>query len=482
MIKILIASENTIVREGLKQIVADSGDIVVAGEARNNQEVLDEVLKNHYDVALLDISLPDRNSLDVVKELKSQRPRLSILILSIHPEEQNAVRAFRAGASGFLTIECAPDELTNAIRKVQRGGKYVSTSLAERLAFDLERGLEKLPHEALSDREYQVMCLIASGKTVSEIADELWLSVKTISTYRSRILEKMNLKNNAELVRYYARFCVDRSAAFTGTVQCRSCGQDNALEAIVCANCGDTLVTELEHPLPTPRLLPGLRQVPTSIASFWSKYRWLKVALTIVVIVTGVVAWQVQQTTTPAVVTPEGLELMYDDGIAEGYVSSHLGGYLVSFSPPSTPFHINKVKMRGVTLGTGWEGRKFELQIWDNKQKILYSTSYPFTLFPSTVAPAATQPQLRKTPPWIEVAVPSIEVETDFFIHVYAYTTKQQGVHIGADDSVKNKHSNLTAPVAEEVYEIRETWPYPKNMWFADKSKVNWMIRVVGRS
>jgi len=356
MIRLLVATENTIVREGLKQIVADSNDMVVAAEARNGQEVLDEVLRSYYDVVLLDFSLPDRSALDVLKELKSQRPNLSILILSIHPEEQYAVRAFRAGASGFLTIDCAPDELIAAIRKVLRGGKYVSSSLAERLAFDLERGVEKLPHEFLSDREYQVMCLIASGKTVSEIADELWLSVKTISTYRSRILEKMNLRNNAELVRYYARFCADHSAAFTGTVQCRSCGLDNAQEASICANCGATLVTEAEPSLPTPSPIPELRQLPTKLAGFWSKYKWLMVALAIAVVVaTGVVEWQVQRNPTPAVVTTEGLELKYDDGIAEGYVSPHWGGYLVNFTPPSTPFIINKIKICGVTWGTGWK-------------------------------------------------------------------------------------------------------------------------------
>jgi len=445
MIKILIASGNTIVSEGLKQIVTGNGDMVVAGEARTGREVVDEVVKNHYDVVLLDTSMPDRSVMDVLKELKSQRPNIPVLVLSVNLEEEYAVRIFRAGVSGFLTVECAPDELISAIKKVLRGGKYVSSSLAERLAFNLERGLEKQPHELLSDREYQVMCLIASGKTVSEIADELWLSVKTISTYRSRILEKMNLKNNAEMVRYYARFCAEHSPAFTGKAEYESYKQDNAR------------------------------------VSFWGKYRWIIAAVAIAVVVTGVIGWQVKQTSPTAVVTPEGLELKYDDGIAEGYVSSHLGGYLVSFSPPATPFRVSKIKMCGVTLGTGWEGREFELQIWDEEQKVLYSASCPFTLFPLAIAPAAAQPQLRQAPPWIEVAVPDIEMKTDFYIHVYAATRKQEGVHIGADDSVKNKHSNLTASVTEGVYEIRDSWPYPRNMWFADKSKVNWMIRVIGQ-
>ena len=482
MIKILIASEHTVVREGLKQIVAGSGDMVVAGEASSGQEVLDKVLKNYYDVVLLDISPPDRSALDALKELKSQRPNLPVLILSMHPEEQYAVRAFRAGASGYLTIGCAPDELITALRKVLRGGKYISSSLAERLAFNLERGLEKLPHELLSDREYQVMCLIASGKTVSEIADELWLSVKTISTYRSRILEKMNLRNNAELVRYYARFCADRSAAFSGTVPCKNCGQDNAQEAGICVNCGAALVTAAETPAAAVSPRPELRQLPAKLASFWSKYRWPVVALAIAVIAAGVAGWQVQRSPTTAVVTTEGLELRYDDGTAEGYVSPHWGGYLVSFSPPATPFIINKIKVCGVTWGTGWEGTEFELQIWDKEQEVLHSASYPFTLFPSTVSPVAAQAQYDKAAPWIEVAVPDIEVETDFFIHVYAGTVKGEGIHLGSDDSLTNKHSDLTVLATEGVYKIRDTWPYPKDMWFADKSKVNWMIRVIGQA
>jgi two-component system invasion response regulator UvrY len=202
MIRILIADDHTIVRQGLKQILAETPDMVVADEASNGQEVLAKVWNNDYDVVLLDISMPGRSGIDILKQLKGERPKLPILILSMYSEEQYAMRALRAGASGYLTKESAPDELIVAIRKVSQGRKYVSPSLAEKLAISLEVGEEKPPHELLSDREYQVMCMIASGKTIKEIADELSLSVKTISTYRSRILEKLSLKTNAAITHY----------------------------------------------------------------------------------------------------------------------------------------------------------------------------------------------------------------------------------------------------------------------------------------
>lgn len=202
MIRVLIADDHPIVREGLKQIIAETSDMVVANEASNAQEVLDKVWESDYSVVLLDISMPGRSGLDILKQLKSERPELPVLILSVHPEEQYAVRVLRAGASGYLTKESAPDELIAAIRKVSLGRKYVSSSLAEKLAFDLEIEAEKPLHETLSDREYQVLCMIAKGKTVKEIAKELSLSVKTISTYRSRILEKMRMNNNAQLTHY----------------------------------------------------------------------------------------------------------------------------------------------------------------------------------------------------------------------------------------------------------------------------------------
>jgi two-component system invasion response regulator UvrY len=202
MIKILIADDHTIVREGLKQIVAETADMMVADEASSGHEVLDKVWNNEYDVVVLDISMPGRDGVDILKQLKSKKPHLPVLVLSMHPEEQYAVRVLKAGAAGYLTKESAPDELITAIRRVSRGRKYVSSFLAEKLAFDLERDTQKPLHETLSDREYQVMCMIASGKRAKEIAEELYLSVKTVSTYRSRILEKMKMKNNAELMHY----------------------------------------------------------------------------------------------------------------------------------------------------------------------------------------------------------------------------------------------------------------------------------------
>lgn len=202
MIKILIADDHAIVRRGLKQILTETADMVVAGEAQNGQELLEKMRSDQWDVVVLDISMPGRGGLDILKQLKSERPKLPVLMLTIHPEDQYAVRVLRAGASGYLTKESAPDHLVEAIRKVARGGKYISPHLAERLAFSLESISERPLHEALSDREFQVLRLIASGKTVKEIGEELSLSVKTISTYRTRILEKMKMKNNAEMTHY----------------------------------------------------------------------------------------------------------------------------------------------------------------------------------------------------------------------------------------------------------------------------------------
>jgi DNA-binding NarL/FixJ family response regulator len=202
MIKILIADDHPVVRKGLKEIIQATPDMTVSGEASDGQEVLEKVMKIDFDVVVLDIAMPGRSGLDILKELKSEKPELPVLILSIHPEEQYAVRVLKAGASGYLTKDSAPDELITAIRKVSRGKKYISASLAEKLAYDLEIGAEKPLHETLSDREYEVMCLIASGKTVKEIAEQLFLSGKTISTYRSRILEKMKMRSSAELTHY----------------------------------------------------------------------------------------------------------------------------------------------------------------------------------------------------------------------------------------------------------------------------------------
>ena len=202
MYKILIADDHAVVRKGLKQILTETSDMIAAGEASTGQEVLDMLMKNEYDVVILDISMPGRSGLDIMKDLKNMKSSIPVLVLSIHPEEQYAVRALKAGASGYLTKESAPDELVVAVRKVAQGGKYVTTSLAEKLAFDLGKANEKPLHETLSDREFQVLCMIGSGKPVKEIAEELCLSIKTISTYRSRILEKTKMKNNAEITRY----------------------------------------------------------------------------------------------------------------------------------------------------------------------------------------------------------------------------------------------------------------------------------------
>ncbi len=202
MIRVLIADDHPIVRQGLRQILSEIPDMVVAGEAVNGQQALEQARAGGWDVLVLDITMPDRSGLDILKELKHQQPHLPVLVLSIHAEEQFAVRLLKAGASGYLTKENAPDELVKAIRKVVDGGKYISQSLAESLAFSLDVASDRPLHETLSDREFQVMQLMASGKSLTEIAEELSLSPKTVSTYRTRLLEKMNLKTNAEIVRY----------------------------------------------------------------------------------------------------------------------------------------------------------------------------------------------------------------------------------------------------------------------------------------
>jgi DNA-binding NarL/FixJ family response regulator len=202
MIKILIADDHAIVRSGLKQIVAETTDIIVSDEASTGQEVLKKVRSNKYDIVVLDISLPDKDGLDILKQIRKEKPNLAVLVLSMHPEEQYAVRVLNAGGAGYLTKESAPDELITALRRVSAGRRYISNSLAELLVLELKRNADRPLYEILSDREYQVMCKIASGRTVKEIAGELSLSVKTVSTYRSRILAKMRMANNAELTRY----------------------------------------------------------------------------------------------------------------------------------------------------------------------------------------------------------------------------------------------------------------------------------------
>jgi two-component system, NarL family, invasion response regulator UvrY len=202
MVKILVVDDHAIVREGLKQIVADTSGLAVTGEAANEQETLELLRKHDFDVVLLDIAMTGRGGLEVLKQIKQEKPELPVLILSMYPEEQYAVRALKMGAAGYLTKVSAPNELINAIKKIATGRKYVSNSLAEKLAFNLEVDTEKPLHECLSNREFQVMCMIASGKTVKNIAEKLSLSVNTISTYRFRILDKMRMKTNSELTHY----------------------------------------------------------------------------------------------------------------------------------------------------------------------------------------------------------------------------------------------------------------------------------------
>jgi DNA-binding NarL/FixJ family response regulator len=202
MIRVCVVDDHALVREGLKRIIAENPGMAVTSEAGDGHEALKVINDQPCDVVLLDITMPNKSGLDVLKQLHAESPRLPVLVLSMHAEEQYAVRVLRAGAAGYLTKESAPAKLVQAIRKVVRGGKYVSPTLAERLVYDLDSDSSKAAHEILSDREYQVLCMIASGRTVTMIAVELGLSVKTISTYRVRILEKLNMKNNAELTRY----------------------------------------------------------------------------------------------------------------------------------------------------------------------------------------------------------------------------------------------------------------------------------------
>ena len=202
MIKILIVDDHSVVREGLKQIISGNTDMAVEGEARNGDEALDKIKQHSYSVVILDIAMPGKNSFDTMKEIRLAQPHLPVLILSMYPEDQYAVRFFRAGASGYLTKKSAPEELVNAIRTVAKGRKYVSPALAEALVIDLDTQTGRPLHEALSDRELQVLLMMASGRTAGDIAEELSLSGKTVSTYRSRILEKLHLKNTAELINY----------------------------------------------------------------------------------------------------------------------------------------------------------------------------------------------------------------------------------------------------------------------------------------
>jgi DNA-binding NarL/FixJ family response regulator len=201
MIKVIIVDDHPVVRRGLKQIIEDESDMEVAGEAKNAGECFSLVRETDCTLVCLDITLPDRNGFDVLKQLKHEYPKLPILILSVHPEDQYGLRFIKAGASGYLMKEGAPEELVKAIRKVNAGGKYVSASLAETLVSHLDAS-EKPPHENLSDREFQILCMIAQGKSLKSIAGELCVGEKTVSTYRSRIMEKMKMFTNSDLTRY----------------------------------------------------------------------------------------------------------------------------------------------------------------------------------------------------------------------------------------------------------------------------------------
>jgi len=202
MIKVLIADDHTIVRHGLKQIVDADPQMTTVGEAKNGNEALEQARTMPIDVIVLDISMPGRNGLETLKELKRERPSVPVIILSMHPKDQYAVRVIRAGASGYLTKEDAPEELVNAIKKAFRGEKYITPEVAELLADYIEHGSSETPHKLLSDREYEVFCEIGKGKSLTQISEELFLSVKTISTYRARITEKTGMSTNVQITRY----------------------------------------------------------------------------------------------------------------------------------------------------------------------------------------------------------------------------------------------------------------------------------------
>jgi two-component system invasion response regulator UvrY len=208
--KIIIVDDHAVIHHGLKRILDDEFQGATFGEARHSQEALDLVGRERWDLVILDVDLPGRGGLDVLKQVRAEHPKLPILMFSMHSEEQFAVRALKAGASGYVAKDSASERLVEAIRKVIRGGRYVSAALAEKLAADLGRDVSPVPHEILSDREFEVMRMIAEGKTTTAIADLLSLSVKTVSTYRVRILEKLQLETTSELIRYAIDHGLDR--------------------------------------------------------------------------------------------------------------------------------------------------------------------------------------------------------------------------------------------------------------------------------
>lgn len=202
MTRILIADDHAIVRQGLKQILADAPDLTVVGEAQNGVEAIRMLREQPYDLLLLDIAMPGKNGVEVLKQIKREMPQLPVLILSMYPAEQYAVRLIKAGAASYLTKESAPEQLIDAVRAVSQGKRYIGADVADLLAKAIGRDTDQPRHQDLSDREFEILRLIASGNTVTEIAQALVLSVKTVSTYRTRLLEKMNIKNNSELTLY----------------------------------------------------------------------------------------------------------------------------------------------------------------------------------------------------------------------------------------------------------------------------------------
>ncbi len=202
MIRIVVADDHTIVREGLKQVLSAASDLSIVGEAQNGHEVLQRVRELEFDVLLLDMSMPGKSGIELIKQVRAEKPKLRVLVLSMHQEQQYAVRAIKAGASGYLTKESASAQLVSAIRKVAGGGAFITEAVAEQLALGAMPQADGPPHSALSDREFQVFRLLVSGKAVSSIAGELNLSVKTVSTHKARIMQKMNMSNSTELIRY----------------------------------------------------------------------------------------------------------------------------------------------------------------------------------------------------------------------------------------------------------------------------------------
>jgi DNA-binding NarL/FixJ family response regulator len=200
--RVLIVDDHAVFRRGLKETLAEAFSRVTFGEAKTAQEAVEHVRRQDWDVVILDISMPGKSGLDILDDLKHLRPKLPVLLLSMHPEQQFARRALKSGAAGYLTKDSVTEELKEAVKKIVGGGRYVSATLAETLAVDLRQGADTPLHELLSDREFQVLRMIASGKTIKDIAEDLSLSVKTVSTYRARILEKTSMKTNAELIRY----------------------------------------------------------------------------------------------------------------------------------------------------------------------------------------------------------------------------------------------------------------------------------------